>query len=132
MIATKKRHFRSLIILFLVIDGLVVASHSHLSAFGFDSILLICGNLLLFIIGLFSLYIQMKGAKATNPNAFVRAVYVVMILKLFIVAIAVLAYVLVSHRHINKPSLFTLMGLYIVYTIFEVKELTKILRSKNA
>lgn len=75
--------------------------------------------------------IQLRGVKAANPNVFVRSVYIVMIIKLFIVAIVLTTYILLNNRIVNKLSLFTLMGLYVVYTVIEVSGLMKILRNKN-
>jgi hypothetical protein len=131
MTETPKNIARPIILVFILVNAFVLLSKSFLFNKGFDSNLLIWGNLLLFIIGIIALFIQSKGAKASNPNVFVRSVYLVMIIKLFIVAVTLTTYILLNHRIINKPSVFTLMGLYVLYTILEVSALMKLFRKKN-
>jgi len=93
---------------------------------------LMYSNLLLFAITLIGFVLQRRGLRSPNSNAFVRAVYVSAMLKMFICMIAVLIYVFLFRKSINKPGLFAGMGMYIVYTIVEVTSLMKAARKKNA
>jgi hypothetical protein len=128
---TQKKLFVPIVLIFIFINSFALISKNFLLNHGFDQELLLWGNFLLFFIGITALLIQFHGLKAANPNVFVRSVYIVMIVKLFIVAIVLTTYILLNHRNINKPALFTLMGLYIVYTAVEVSSLMKTLRNKN-
>jgi hypothetical protein len=40
-------------------------------------------------------------------------------------------YIFACRKNLNKPSLFTCMGLYLLYTLMEVSTLTKRLREKK-
>ncbi|MEO6070697.1 MAG: hypothetical protein ABIP31_09160 [Chitinophagaceae bacterium] len=95
-----------------------------------DQNVLIFGNLLLFAVTIFSLFIARKGLSSTNPHAFVRAVYSSILLKLFACMIAALIYIAIYKKGLNKPAFFTCMGLYLVYTFMEVAALTKMLKGK--
>jgi hypothetical protein len=128
---TQKKLFVPIVLIFIIVNSFALISKNFLLNHGFDQELLIWGNLILFFIGITALLIQFHGLKSANPNVFVRSVYIVMIVKLFIVAIVLTTYILLNHRNINKPALFTLMGLYVVYTSVEVSSLMKTLRNKN-
>lgn len=114
--------------LFIFINAMVFIFKSLLQSYGFDIGLLLIANAILFFISLSAFFIQTKGLKSTNTNAFIRSVYASFLLKLFIIMIVVLAYVFLKEGKINKPSLFTSMGLYILYTSIEVIQLMKIAR----
>ena len=55
----------------------------------------------------------------------------VLSLKFFVVAIAAFIYIMVTKKNVNKPALFFCMGLYIVYTFFEVSSLLRVLKQKK-
>jgi hypothetical protein len=128
---TLKKTLTPLVLIFIFINSFILLSKNFLINHGFDNELLLIGNFLLFSISIAAMLIQLRGVKSTNPNVFVRSVYVVMIIKLFIVAIVLTTYILLHNRIINKPAIFTLMGLYVVYTVLEVSGLMKLLRKKN-
>ena len=98
---------------------------------GFDRDFLMIANLLLFILTITAFYLQRKAIQSNNPNAFVRGVYAAMILKLFVCMIAVTVYAVMKKSNINKPALFTSMGLYLLYTSFEVGALMKVARKRK-
>jgi hypothetical protein len=128
---TLKKTLTPLVLIFIFINSFILLSKNFLISHGFDNELLLIGNFLLFSISIAAMLIQLRGVKSTNPNVFVRSVYVVMIIKLFIVAIVLTTYILLNNRIINKPAIFTLMSLYVVYTVLEVSGLMKLLRKKN-
>jgi len=48
-------------------------------------------------------------------------------------AVAAVIYIFIFKNSLNRPALFTCMGLYLVYTLIEVSVLTKMLKeNKNA
>jgi Ca2+/Na+ antiporter len=51
--------------------------------------------------------------------------------KFFIVAAAVFGYAFLVDGKINKPSVFTLMGLYLVYTFVETRALLQQTKKSN-
>jgi Ca2+/Na+ antiporter len=127
----RKKIFTPIIIVFIIINTIVITGKAFLSNKGFDIDFLIYANLLLFAISLGGAFIQKRGLQSSNTNVFVRGVYASMMLKMFVCMFAVLIYVFMYKTKINKPSLFTSMGLYIVYTVIEVSSLSKFARKKT-
>ena len=123
--------FLPVVIFFAVLNGLFIAGKNFFDDMGFDRNVLIIGNILLFLITLLSFYMARKGLKSTNPHAFVRSVYGSIMIKLFICIIAALIYIAIYQKQLNKPALFTCMGLYLVYTFMEVSILMKMLKHKE-
>lgn len=123
---------RPIILLFVFLNAFIIIFRRNLTAEGFNVDTLILGHVLLFVMTLISLMMLKSGLKAGTTPGFLRSVYGSFMLKFFIAAIAVFAYAWVNKGQINKPSLFTLMGLYLVYTYTEVKTLLKLSRRGNS
>ncbi|KAA9037280.1 hypothetical protein FW778_17800 [Ginsengibacter hankyongi] len=121
----------SVIVLFILINAGAFLFKGFLHEHGFGIRLLLIANLLLFVLTTAGFFIQMRAIKSSNINAFIRGVYVNLLLKIFIVIIALGIYLFVIKGKVNKPSLFTAMGLYILYTSIEVRQLMKISRKKT-
>lgn len=121
----KFRPFVPVILLFIVVNAFVVAARESIESRGFDQAFLIYGNLLLFAATFVSYLIASKGLRATNPNAFIRSVTASMMVKMLLVIVAVAIYIVSFGADVNKPSLFTTMLLYLVYTFLEVGILMK-------
>jgi hypothetical protein len=130
MIKDNKAYF-PIVLLFIILNALILIFKTILEGKGFDIAFLIWANLFLFILSIGGFLLQRRGLHSPNPQAFVRGVYSSMIFKMFITMIVVLIYVLMVRSNINKPALFTAMGLYIVYTVVEVRMLTKLARKKK-
>ncbi len=127
---SRRKIFFPIIFLFIILNTLFISGRSFLERWGADQEVLIIGNLLLFIIFLMSFFVGQRGLKSTNPNVFVRSVYGSMMIKLFICIITAFIYISIYKKDLNKPALFTLMGLYLVYTFIEVATLTKMSKQK--
>ena len=119
------------IILFIVLNSLFISGRNFLGRIDADQSVLITGNLVLFAATLLSFLFAKRGLKSENPKAFVRGVYMSILVKLFICIIAALIYIFLFRKDLNKPALFTCMGLYLVYTFIEVSVLTKLLKEKK-
>lgn len=125
------RAFSPVFLLFVLLNAFFIAGRSMLARWNADSDVLIAGNLFLFIITFVSFLIAQKGLQQKNPHAFVRSVYISIIFKLFVCIIAAFAYIATYRKAINKPALFILMGLYLIYTFLEVAQLTRLLKQKR-
>ncbi len=119
-----------IVFLFIILNAFFISGRSLLERWGTDQEVLIIGNLVLFVIFLLSFFVAQKGLKTTNPHAFVRSVYGSMMIKFFICIIVVFIYIAMYKKELNKPALFTLMGLYLVYSFIEVATLTKMSKQK--
>ncbi len=118
-------------VVFLIVNTTVFIFKKPLQDDGFGLRFLLIANLLLFLVGLAGFLVQMKALKSKSMHTFIRGVYVSLILKIFIVIIALATYLFITQGKINKPSLFTALGLYIIYTLFEVRQLMKTARHKS-
>lgn len=124
------RKFIPVIVLFALVNTVVLIFKTFLVSQGFGIEFLIIANLMLFLISFFGFVIQTKALDSTNINAFIRGVYSSLLMKIFIVIIVLGLYLFITRGKVNKPSLFTSMGLYIFYTVLEVMQLMKISRKK--
>ena len=119
------------IVLFILVNSLAFIFKTFLHDHGFGIKFLLAANLLLFCLSQLAFFIQMRGLKSVNINAFIRSVYASLLIKIFIVIIALAIYLFITKGKINRPSLFTSMALYILYTFIEVRQLMKISRRKT-
>ena len=119
------------ILFFILLNALFLAGRDFLERAGFDQSVLIIGNLVLFAATLVSFVFSKQGLRSENPQAFVRSVYLSIMIKLFICVIAALVYIFLFRKNLNRPALFICMGLYLVYTFIEVSVLTKMLKQKK-
>jgi len=131
MINENRKTFLPVILIFIILNSFIIIFKTFLENNGFDRDFLMVANLLLFVLSLSAFYLQRRALQSNNPNAFVRGVYTAMILKLFVCMIAVAVYAFIKKSGINKPALFTSMGIYILYTSFEVAGLMKVARKKK-
>lgn len=121
--------FLPIFILFAVIALLIFALKTNLEQLGFDSNILLWGNVFLFILSSLSFFIQFKALQAASPQLFTRYFYLSFAAKFLLVAITVLVYA-VNAKTINKNSILTCMALYLVYVFVELSFVLKTLRKK--
>lgn len=120
------RPFMPAIILFLVLNSAFLFFGSRWKEAGFDTDVLIIGNLILFAVTFLTYWMGSKGLTTKNNHAFFRSVYGSFMIKLIVFAGAALVYITQFKEQLNKPALFFCMGLYLVYTFFEVAGLMKL------
>ena len=120
-----------LLVIFLLFNGFILVARDMMVRWNMDRDVVMIGNLLLFVITFASFFMAVNGLKASNPHAFIRSIYTSMMLKLFVCAIAAFIYISMSNGAVNKPALFTCMGLYLVYTFVEVSVLTRMLKERT-
>jgi hypothetical protein len=124
----RRRPLFVIVFLFIALNAFFISGKSMLARWGADQNVLIIGNLVLFLITLVSTLIAIRSLNSPNPHAFTRGVYGSITIKLFACMIAALVYIAIYKKDLNKPALFTLMGLYLLYTFLEVGSLTKLLK----
>ena len=122
---------RPMILIFILLNAFFIVGKEWLLKQNIEQDVLIVGNLLLFLVSLLTFLLTQRSLKSTNPHSFVRAMYGGFIVKFFVVALAAFVYIMVTKKNVNKPALFGCMGLYIVYTFFEVTSLLRILKQKK-
>ncbi|WP_026769760.1 hypothetical protein [Asinibacterium sp. OR53] len=122
----------SIILLFLFVNGIVFFFKSNLDGWGIDSKVIIGSNVLLGIIGVFSVLAQERSLRSNNPNAWIRMVMVSTFIKLIVLGIAAVVYMTKAGVHKNKYAIFISMGLYVLYTWIEVRTSLKLNKKSNA
>ncbi|HEU4472333.1 MAG TPA: hypothetical protein VFR58_14675 [Flavisolibacter sp.] len=131
MTRIRYKSFLPVLIFFIALNGLFISGKSLLEQWGADQQVLIIGNLILFMITFVSFVLAVRGLKNPNPHVFMRSVFSSIIIKLFLCIIVVFAYIASFQKQLNKPALFTCMGLYLVYTFLEVSALTRLLKQNT-
>ena len=127
----KWKGFLPVIMVMILLNGFFSIGRNWLLQKNIDADVLIIGNTLLFIITLFSFLLAQRGFSNPNPHAFIRSVYMSVMLKLFACIIAAFVYISIYKSNLNKPALFVCMGLYLVYTFMEISILMKMLKQKK-
>lgn len=125
------RYFLPAILIFIALNMIFFVLNTRFENWGFDSIVLSVGNLILFAATLISYWMCVKAVSAKNNYFFFRLIYGSFIIKLVFIAAAAFIYIMVKQKDVNKPSLFFCMGLYLIYTFIEVNSLMKITRKKK-
>ena len=119
---------RPILVVFILLTSMFIVFRRSLTAKDFNVDLLLIGNIILVAITLVSFFLMLRGLKASSTPAFLRSIYSGFMLKFFIVAAVVFGYAYFVEGKINKPSVFTLMGLYLLYTLVETRALMKMSR----
>ncbi len=124
--------FRPMIGIFIALNsGLLLCRHL-LEKRGVDVLVLMTANFIFLILGVGAFLLQRKALGNKNPNVFIRGVMGTMMLRMFVVAIVVVAYAVLSGSAFNKPAVFVAMFFYLIYLAAEVATIIKLNRSKNA
>ena len=126
-----RKRFLPLLGLFIAVTSFANLFRGFLSGKGIDADVLVIGNALIFLISLLSLYFHIKGFLDKNVQVFLRSVYGSLMVKMFGLAAIAAIYILVMKKEVNKPALFICMGLYVLYTIIEIRQVFHLLKEKK-
>jgi len=119
-------------ILFFICFIIIYFFTPWLSKYNIDRTVLLCSNIIFYLISLLSFAIQRKGLYDKNPHVFVRSVMAGMMLKMVLCIIAVIAYVYLSGPNFNKRAVFISLFLYLIYLATEVFVVMKMNKNKKA
>ncbi|HEY9260391.1 hypothetical protein [Chitinophaga sp.] len=125
------RFFIRLFAVFGIINGLLIIFKPRLLDLGTHVNVLMAGNLIMAIISLVSYLMGRQGLASSNHNAFIRAVYGSTLTKLFLCVIGIATYVLIYKPNVSKLTIFMLLFLYLVYTVFETLSLFRLTKLKK-
>lgn len=125
------RFFIRLFAVFGILNGILMLLKPRLLEIGAHVNVLLVGNVLLALITLFSYLLCRKGLASANNHAFVRMVYASTLSKMMLCLVGITAYVLMNRPNVSKASIFILMFLYLVYTVFETLQLFRLTRKKT-
>jgi hypothetical protein len=130
MTRPRLKGFLPLILLFVLLNAFFISGKHMLQKWNADQDVLIVGNALLFVVSIISFLLGRRAMNNPNPHAFVRSIYVSVMVKLFVCMIAAFVYISMHKSQLNKPALFICMGLYLIYTFMEVSGLMRLLKQK--
>ncbi len=126
-----KRTLLLLTIVFVVLNALFIVFAARLAAANVDNEVLIVTNLLLYILSILTHFMQVNALKNKNPQVFVRTVMAGTMIKLFVLATAVLIYLVVAKENRNIPAVFGAMIVYVVYMIIDTRSSLSLNKSRN-
>ncbi len=128
----KSKDHWPIFIFFIIINLLAIVFKTKLAAKNIDADVIIAANVLLLLLSISGLWMHNRALKNPNPNVAIRAVMGATALKLFILALAVIIYIIAAGKDRSIKAIFVCMGLYIVYTFFETKISMKMKKENNA
>ena len=126
------RIFVPTLIVFILVNVIILLFRKFFLTQHFDIGFLFISNGILFGLSVSSFLIERKALISPNNQAFIRGIYTSMIIKFFVCMASVIIYIITLSGQVNQPALFSSMGLYMVYSAFEVYGLMKITRRKDA
>lgn len=126
------RFLLPLLILFAIINFLIFTLKTVFTKYNVDGTVLLGANAIFLLMNILVFLFQQKALKHSNPNVFIRSVIGGMMLKMFVCAIAVLAYVVLVGPDYNKKAVFISLFFYLFYLAAEVGILMRLNSKKNA
>ncbi|MEP6676519.1 MAG: hypothetical protein ABJA78_15265 [Ferruginibacter sp.] len=126
-----KKTVLPLIFLFIILNGFFLSGKTLLDKWGIDRDVVLIANLLFFLVSFVAFFIQQKGLKNKNPHAFVRSVMGSMMIRMFLVLVALGVYLFIVGKNVNKPAVFVSLFLYMLYMVVEVAIMMKMNRRSN-
>ncbi len=127
----KKKIFIPLFIFFIIINVGCFSVKDWLDAKGIDHFVLIGANAILFLLAVMSIYLLIRSMNNPNPNVFVRSVSAAVFIKLIVIAAAVIIYLSAAGENKSFYAVLAAMGLYVIYTIIEVRGALRLNRKKD-
>ena len=120
-----------MLLVFVLLTAFFLIFKAYIIGAGMEPNILLIGNLILFLIGLYTVNSSMKAIDNPKPHVFVRVFYAGFIIRLFVCALAAFVYIYLNDGKVNKFSLFACLGIYILYSVIEVSTLKKALRENK-
>ncbi len=129
-----KQRFKAtlpLYILFLIVNAVLWLLPGRLAALGLSVTVVMAGNALLFLVSLASLFLYQRAMLHPATIGFLKNTYSGLFLKLLVCLFAVVTYIGIGKRQVNKPAILTCVGLYFIYSLLEMRGLLQWNKSRN-
>lgn len=126
-----KKPAMAMVYVFLIINAIVITLRRLFNTYQIDYGVVMVGNIVLFLIALFTFTKSARALDNPNPHAFVRSYYAGFLIRLLLIAGIAFIYIYLQDGKINKAALFICMGIYAIYSAIEVSALRKILNEKK-
>ena len=112
-----------LIVIYCITTAFFIIFKEKLAAWGVDQPVLLVGNMILFAVSLFSLFLYRRAMAHPNTTGFLKNTYSGLFLKLLTCIFAIMLYVFLAKDKVNKPAIFGCIVLYFLYTLLEMRSL---------
>jgi hypothetical protein len=122
---TVKQLYFPLAFIFIILSTILLVAQTALAKWGIEPVVVITGNLILFIATLCSLLLYQRAITHASTSGFLRNSYSGLMIKLFACLAAVFIYAMLTKGGINKPGIFACIFLYFIYTIIEMRSLMR-------
>jgi hypothetical protein len=129
-----KQRFKAtlpLYILFLIVNAVLWVLPVRLAALGLSVTVVMAGNALLFLVSLASLFLYQRAMLHPATIGFLKNTYSGLFLKLLVCLFAVVTYIGIGKRQVNKPAILTCVALYFIYSLLEMRGLLQWNKSRN-
>ncbi|HEU4608421.1 MAG TPA: hypothetical protein VFS31_09955 [Chitinophagaceae bacterium] len=120
------RAFLPLLIVFVVTSILIYLADARLSAWHIDGLVVLSGNLIIFLATALSFYFYARSLQHNSAPVFLRMIYGGMFIKMMLLLIAAIIYISIAGKSVNKGAIFSCMFLYLLYTFIEIARLLKL------
>ncbi|RXK58304.1 hypothetical protein ESA94_16795 [Lacibacter luteus] len=131
MNAQTNKLYLPLLAFFAVLNCFFLLGKNLLLKYGINQDVLIVGNLLVFFVTIVSLFFHIKGFRNNNAQVFLRGVYASLMIKMIVVAAAVLIYASTAAK-LNRPAVYISMGLYFIYSFIEVRTIFRLMKQRKS
>ncbi|MES2431853.1 MAG: hypothetical protein V4556_13045 [Bacteroidota bacterium] len=128
---TNKKLLLPLILVFVILNAFFISGKHLLSKWNIDNNVLIVANCLFLLIALVTFSLQKKALQNKNPNVFIRSIMGSVMIKMFVVLVAIGIYRFAFPAQFSKISVFVAMFIYLIYLAVEVKVILKLNKSSN-
>jgi hypothetical protein len=120
-----KKVLLPVLILFLIVNTLTLVFGKQLQANNINHLVVLVGNMVLFLATITSAWLQAKAMQAQKSTGILKNVYGSFLAKFAIILIPFILYVLLA-KPINKYGIYACLGLYLLYALLSIKTALKI------
>lgn len=118
------KKFIPLIVVFVLISALLLMFGKQLEAKGFDTDVILIGNVAIFGISILAQWMYAAALTSSKSYGFVRQVYGGFVLKFFALLVLAMVYFYFA-KEINKPAVFTCMVIYLIYNFLGTSQVVR-------
>lgn len=118
-------------IVFIVVTVLAFVFANWLDANKMNHFVIIAANAIILVFTGGNMFLQVKAMANPNPNVFVRSIMGGTFIKMLLLVVALAIYLFTAGTNRSIYAIVVSAGLYIIYTIIEVKGLLELNQQHN-
>ena len=122
----KNKYLALVALIYCVINGAIFLLNRNVD--GYDVGALIIANIVLAVLSLFSFFSIKKQTATGRAQAFVNGVYAATLLRLMVCLGGIFIYAYLNQGNLHRPTIFAMLGLYILYTAIETVAMSKMVK----